>query len=196
MALLVIGLLIFFLIHVVPTLPNVRRRLVQTLGEAAYKAVFSIVSIIGVALIVIGFDRMHAAAGENPEVWTPPVGMRHVAFVLMIPAMALLVATYVPSRIRSATRHPMLIAISLWAVSHLLANGDLASILLFGSFLVYAIYDLISVQRRVALGPLGRRTGGLLGDSVVVGAGLALYIFMLLVGHARLIGVALLPGWT
>jgi uncharacterized membrane protein len=196
MALLVIGLSIFFLIHIVPTLPDARRGLVRVLGEAAYKAVFSVASLLGFALMVIGYGRMQVMADENPEVWTPPVGMRHVAFVLMIPAMVLLVATYVPSHIRSAMRHPMLIAIALWAVSHLLANGDLASILLFGSFLVYAVYDLISVQSRVALGPLGSRTGGLLGDVVVVAAGLALYIFMLLVGHARLIGVALLPGWT
>jgi uncharacterized membrane protein len=110
--------------------------------------------------------------------------------------MILLVAAYVPSRIRSATRHPMLIAIKLWAVSHLLANGDLASVMLFGSFLIFAGYDRFSVGRRAARRPLGIRTGGFGNDVIVVAGGVALYAFMLLVGHVWLIGVALLPGWT
>jgi uncharacterized membrane protein len=191
---LVTGLLIFFLVHVVPTLPDLRRGLVGRLGKVGYKIAFSIISIIGIAIIVVGYGNIRVIGGANPDIWAPPVWTRHIALVLMIPAMVLLVATYVPSRIRSATRHPMLIAIKLWAVSHLLANGDLASILLFGSFLIYAAYDRITAETRAAVGPLGSRTGGLVNDAIVVVAGLALYTFMLLVGHARLIGVALLPG--
>jgi uncharacterized membrane protein len=193
---LVIGLGIFLMAHAVPTLPGVRRGLVGRLGEGGYKAAFSIVSIVGLALIVVGYGRMQGAEAQNPEIWTPPVWTRHLAFILMLPAMILLVATYVPSRVRSAIGHPMLTAIKLWAASHLLANGDLASILLFGSFLAFAGYDRISVERRGALGPLGSRSGALLNDVIVVIAGVALYTFMLLVGHARLIGVALVPGWT
>jgi uncharacterized membrane protein len=196
MVLLVIGLAIFFLVHAVPTRPDLRRGLVGRLGEGAYKAAFSIVSVIGLTLVVIGYGRTQGVAGQNPEIWSPPVWTRHLALILMIPAMILLVATYVPSRIRLATRHPMLTAIKLWAGSHLLANGDLASILLFGSFLGFAGYDRLSAERRAARGPLGSRSGGLGNDVIVVFAGLALYTFMLVVGHARLIGVALLPGWT
>jgi uncharacterized membrane protein len=196
MALLVSGLVMFFLAHAVPTLPELRRRLVGRLGEGGYKAAFSIVSVVGLALIVLGFGTMQGVPGQNPEIWTPPAWTRHLAFILMIPAMILLVATYVPSALRSATRHPMLIAIKLWAVSHLLANGDLASVMLFGSFLVFAGYDRVSAERRAARGPVGIRTGGLGSDVVVVAGGVALYAFMLLVGHVWLIGVALLPGWS
>jgi uncharacterized membrane protein len=195
MVLLLIGLAIFFLTHAVPTLPDVRHRLVGRLGKGGYKAAFSIVSAFGLAFIVIGYGRMQGVAGQNPEIWTPPVWTRHLALILMIPAMILLVATYVPSRLRSATRHPMLTAIKLWAGSHLLANGDLASILLFGSFLGFAGYDRLSAERRAARGPLGNRTDGPRNDVIVMLVGLALYTFMLVVGHALLIGVALLPGW-
>jgi uncharacterized membrane protein len=196
MALLVIGLLIFFLAHAVPTLPELRRSLVGQLGEGGYKAAFSIVSVVGLALIVLGFGRMQGVPGQNPEIWIPPAWTRHLAFILMMPAMILLVATYVPSRLRSTTRHPMLIAIKLWAGSHLMANGDLASMLLFGSFLGFAGYDRITAEQRAAPGRTESRGSGVVNDIIVVLAGLGLYTFMLLVGHARLIGVALLPGWT
>jgi uncharacterized membrane protein len=196
MALLVTGLVIFFLAHAIPTVPDLRREFVVRLGEGGYKAAFSIVSVVGLALIVFGFGRIQGAPGQNPEIWTPPVWTRHLAFILMAPAMILLVATYVPSRVRSATRHPMLIAIKLWAASHLMANGDLASVLLFGSFLGFAAYDRIAVERRGTPGRVESRSGGLVNDVVVVLAGLGLYAFMLAGGHARLIGVALLPGWT
>ena len=196
MALLVIGLLIFFLAHAVPTLPELRRSLVGQLGEGGYKAAFSIVSVVGLALIVLGFGRVQSVPGQNPEIWIPPAWTRHLAFILMMPAMILLVATYVPSRLRSTTRHPMLIAIKLWAGSHLMANGDLASMLLFGSFLGFAGYDRITAEQRAAPGRTESRGSGVVNDIIVVLAGLGLYTFMLLVGHARLIGVALLPGWT
>jgi uncharacterized membrane protein len=90
----------------------------------------------------------------------------------------------------------MLIAIMLWAGSHLVANGDLASMLLFGSFLGFAAYDWIAAGQRAASGRNESGTGAVANDVIVVLAGLGLYIFMLLLGHARLIGVALLPGWT
>ena len=113
----------------------------------------------------------------------------------MLPAMILLVAAYVPSRIRSAVGHPMLAAIKIWALAHLLANGDLASLVLFGSFLVWVVVDRISVKRRGALGPLGSATStSPINDLIVVGVGLALYAVMLVWGHRWLIGVPLLAG--
>ncbi len=114
----------------------------------------------------------------------------------MVPAMVLLVAAYVPSRIRTATKHPMLAAVKIWAVGHLLANGDLASILLFGSFLAYAIYDRISVWQRAVPVPVAPASMPLVNDVLVIALGLGLYVFMLTVGHSRLIGVPLLPGWS
>jgi uncharacterized membrane protein len=193
---LTIGLALFFLIHLVPTMPELRRGLIDRFGETGYKVAFSLVSVAALILIVVGYGKLQAAPGKNPELWIAPLWLRHVALALMLPAFILLVAAYVPSHIRTAVRHPMLAAVKLWAFAHLLANGDLASLLLFGSFLAYAVYDRISVKRRAALGPLGERQGGIVNDILIVAAGTGLYLFMLLYGHARLTGVPLLPGWT
>jgi uncharacterized membrane protein len=195
MLLLVVGLIVFFLVHLVPTQSELRSGLVQRMGLHGYKAAFSIASIIGLALIIIGYGKLQVMAGKNPQLWVPPIWTRHLAFVLMLPALVLLVAAYVPSRIRTAAKHPMLAAIKLWAASHLLANGELASLLLFGSFLAYAVYDRISLKHRPVLAPAAPRSGSIANDAFVVVAGVALYIFMLTVGHARLIGVPLLSGW-
>lgn len=193
---LILGLALFLVIHLVPTNPGLRQGLVERFGAGAYKGVFSLVSAVGLALIVFGYHKLQVMPGKNPVIWEPPAGLRHVTMGLMLLAMILLVAAYVPSRIRTAVKHPMLAAIKLWALAHLLANGDLGSILLFGSFLAYAIYDRISVKARGAMGPLGTKTGGLGGDIVVVLAGLALYAFMAFYGHSLLIGVPVVPAMS
>jgi uncharacterized membrane protein len=193
MALLIGGLALFFIVHLVPTLPSVRAGLVERLGAAPYRGLFSLASIAGLVAIVLGYGQMQGLARSNPELWTPPVWIKHVVLLLMIPAMILLVAAYVPSRIRSAVRHPMLTAVMIWAFAHLLANGDLASLLLFGSFLAFAVIDRISVTARASPGPLGAAKGGALHDMAVITAGLALYLLILFWGHAKLTGVPLLP---
>jgi uncharacterized membrane protein len=129
-------------------------------------------------------------AGKNPDIWTPPVALRHVSLLLMLVSMILLVAAYVPSRIRQRVKHPMLLAVKLWALAHLLANGDLASIVLFGSFLAWAVFDLISVKKRGALGPLGTAEGRLWADGVAIVGGLAIYVAAVLFLHEKLFGVA------
>jgi uncharacterized membrane protein len=195
MLLMVVGLGLFFLVHLVPTFPDIRRGVVERFGEMPYKLAFSLVSAVGLALIVYGFAKLSHASGKNPEIWLPPNWLRHLTMLLMPIAFVLLAAAYIPSRIRTATRHPMLAAIKIWAFAHLLVNGDLASIVLFGSFLAYAVYDRISVKKRAALGPLGEAPGGLGGDVAVVVVGLSAYAVFLLWGHAALIGVPLVPGW-
>jgi len=194
MLLLVVGLVLFFAIHLVPTAPDLRAGLIQRFGASAYKALFGVISLAGFVLIVMGYHKMQLNPGKNVVLWESPLWLNHVTWLLMLPAMIALVAAYVPSRIHSALKHPMLVAIKLWALSHLIVNGDLASLVLFGSFLAYAIYDRISVKRRGALGPLGAKTGGIAGDITVVVAGVALYAFMLHMGHGWLIGVPLLPA--
>lgn len=196
MLLMIVGLALFFLIHLVPTAPEVRRSLAERMGEGPYKLMFSVVSAVALALIVYGYAKLHATPGKNPVIWSPPSGMRHATLLLMLFSFILLAAAYIPSRIRSAAKHPMLVAIKLWALAHLLVRGDLASMVLFGSFLAWAVFDRISVKRRAALGPLGAKTGGLGGDIAVLVVGLGLYALMLLWGHARLIGIPLVPGWT
>ena len=115
MALLVGGLALFLLVHLVPTLPSVRARLIERLGAGAYRGLFSLASIAGLVAIVVGYGQMQGLGRGNPELWTPPVWMKHVVLLLMIPAIILLVAAYVPSRIRSAVRHPLLTALAIWA---------------------------------------------------------------------------------
>ena len=193
MTLLIGGLALFIVAHLVPTLPSLRAALVGRLGPGPYKGLFSLVSAAGLVLIVLGYGHMQGLGRGNPQLWVPPVWTKHLVFLLMIPAMILLVAAYVPSRIRSAVGHPMLAALMIWAFAHLLANGDLASVLLFGSLLGFAVYDRISVTSRPSPGPLGNAKGGAIHDTLVIAAGLGLYALMLFWGHAKLIGVALLP---
>jgi uncharacterized membrane protein len=189
MLLLVLGLIIFFAIHLVPASPGLRNGLVERFGANAYKGAFSVISLVGLAVIVYGYHKLQINPGKNVDVWDPPSWTRHVAFLLMIPAMIMLVASQIPSRIRTAMKHPMLVAIKIWALAHLLVNGDLGSIILFGSFLAYAVFDRISVKRRGATGPLGAKTGGPLNDIIVVGLGLALYVVFMFWAHEALIGV-------
>ena len=135
MAFLIAGLALFIVVHLVPTRPSLRAGLVGTLGPGIYRGLFALVSIAGLVLIVLGYGHMQGLGRGNPQLRVPPVWIKHVVFLLMIPAIILLVAAYVPSRIRTAVGHPMLTALMIWAFAHLLANGDLASVLLFGSFL-------------------------------------------------------------
>jgi uncharacterized membrane protein len=198
MLLLAVGIVLFLGIHLVPTSPELRNGLLARFGEPAYKIGFAILSLVGLVVIVYGYHKLQVNPGKNvffgDPPMTPPVWLNHVTWLLMLPAMIALVAAYVPSRIRTALKHPMLVAIKLWALAHLLVNWDLASFLLFGSFLAYAVYDRISVRKRGALGPLGAKQGGLTGDLIVLVVGIGLYAFMLHMGHSWLIGVPLLPA--
>ena len=193
MALLIGGLALFIVAHLVPTRPALRAGLVDRLGTGLYRGLFSLVSVAGLVLIVLGYGHMQGLGRGNPQLWVPPVWIKHLVFLLMIPAMILLVAAYVPSRIRSAVGHPMLTALMIWAFAHLLANGDLASVLLFGSLLGFAVYDRISVVSRSSPGPLGNAEGRAMYDMLAIAAGLGLYALLLFWGHAKLTGVALLP---
>jgi uncharacterized membrane protein len=193
MGYLVLGLALFFATHALPMAPALRERARQLISANVYQLVFSLLSAAALILIVIGYGQMRAHARLDPQIWTPPVGLRHVTMLLMLPAMVLLVAAYVPSRIRSAAQHPMLAGVALWAFAHLLANGNLASVILFGGFLGWAVIDRISVGRRHALGPLGARAGTLSGDIAATVGGLTIYLFMIFFGHRWLIGVPLLP---
>ena len=190
MILLILGILIFIGVHLVPTSPPARKALVGQLGEAQYKIAFAVASFVGFALIVWGFG-MARHSGANVQLWTPPTWTKHIAFLLMWFSFVLLVAAYVPSNIRDKAKHPMLAAIKIWALAHLIANGDLAGLILFVSFLAWAVYDRISVKKRGALGPLGAKHGGASQDIIVVVVGTVAYLAMLFWGHSWLIGIRL-----
>lgn len=191
MLMLISGLVIFFAVHAVPMSPSFRNTVTERIGRTGYQLMFSVVSLLGLLLIVWGYQ----ASGEwNVIIWSPPVWTQHVATLLMLPALIALAAAYIPSNIRSALKHPMLVAIKVWAFAHLIANGDLVSMLLFGSFLVYGVVDRISVKRRGSLGPLGAAQGGIGGDIAAVVIGTGAYLFLLFYGHAWLFGVAPIPA--
>lgn len=193
MLLLLLGLIVFFAVHLVPTMPDLRQGLIDRFGETAFKVAFGAMALLGLVLIVAGYHKLQLMPGKNPIIWDPPTWTRHIAFLLMLPALILLVAAFIPSRIRTAAKHPMLAAIKIWALAHLLANGDLASLFLFGGFLAFAVYDRISVKRRAYAGRLGTAVGPPINDAIVVALGVALYAFMLMWGHGLLIGVPLMP---
>ena len=190
---MVLGLLIFFGIHAIPMQSELRNGLIERFGAGAYKAAFSLISIAGFVLIVVGYGKLQVLAGKNPQIWQPPAWTAHIALALMIVSMVLLVAAYVPSNIKRIVGHPMLAAIKVWAFAHLLANGDLASMILFGSFLSYAVINRISIKRR-QLTSSSTGGGGLAGDAAVIVVGLALYAVVAFYAHEWLIGVAPVPG--
>jgi uncharacterized membrane protein len=191
MALLILGLVLFFGLHTLPMLPSLREPVHARLGERGYKMAFGILSALGLLLIIVGFAQLRGS-GQDVQLWSPPGWTRHVAFALMLPALILMVAAYAPSRIRElAGYHPLLLGIMVWALAHLIANGDLAGLLLFGGFLVWAIADRISTGERGDLGPLGRKPGTLTGDIIAVVIGCALYAIILKWGHQFIAGVPL-----
>lgn len=188
MSLLILGLVLFLGIHVFTTLREPRAALIGRLGEGPYKGLYSAVAAAGLVLIVWGFGR-YRSGGYIP-IWNPPFAIFHpIALVLLWLALVALAATYAPpSRIKSMLRHPMLVAVKAWALSHLLVNGDLGSMLLFGSLLVWAIYDRIAVKRR---GDQGASTVDSFGrnDVIVVAIGTIAYVGILWL-HDSIIGVA------
>lgn len=179
MTLFILGLIIFFGVHLVPTLPDLRGRLVARAGEGPFKGLFSLVAIIGLVLIIWGYRDAPIV-----PVWDPPFWTRHVTMLLMIPAAILVVAAYVPGQIKAKLKHPFLAGVKLWAFAHLLANGDLASILLFGAFLAYGVYDRIFVKRRQERGLLTvKAEGPVRNDILAVGIGLAAYALIVVWLH-------------
>ena len=175
---LILGLALFHGLHLVPAMPALRARLREMTGPGIYKLVFSLISALALVVIVMGYRDAQGQSHGNVQIWVPPDSLRHITPLLMLPAFILLAAAYIPSRIRTTAQHPMLAAITIWALAHLLVRGDLASVLLFGSFLAFGILDRISVNNREAPGPLGKTTGGLRGDIAAIVVGTMAYAVM------------------
>ncbi|MGH8430179.1 MAG: NnrU family protein [Solimonas sp.] len=187
MGMLIIGLIVFLGVHTLTTLRTTRAAVIGRLGEGPYKGLYSLSAAVGLVLIVWGFSRYRSAG--YIWVWDPPFAIFHpIAMVLLWFAFVALVAAYAPpSRIKSVLRHPMLVAVKAWALSHLLVNGDLGSMLLFGALLAWAIYDRIAVNRRGVEGaPSVARFGR--NDAIVIAIGTVAFLAMLWL-HESLIGV-------
>lgn len=187
MAILTIGLVLFLGIHLVPALPPLRAACVAKLGERRYKGAFSIASGIGLALIVVGY----AYAPRGVQLFAPSIGARHAAPLVVTLAFVLLAAANMRGHLRRILRHPMLIGVGLWSVTHLLANGHAKATVLFGAFLAYAALDLGSAAAR---GAVKTFTPQVKYDVMAVagGIGLALGIMWM---HRILFGVAPVP-WS
>lgn len=189
MILLIAGVVLFFGIHSVAIVaPAGRTAAVKKLGAGAWRGLYSAVAAIGLVMLVVGYGQ---ARGEYAVLYVPPAWLHDVTLVGMAAVFPLLLAAYVPGRIRSTLKHPMLVAVKLWAVLHLLSNGALVDVLLFGSFLVWAVADRVSLKRRAPSPPPQMRAGRY-NDALVVVAGLALYSVFVLGGHQWLTGMPVL----
>ncbi|MBT8080390.1 MAG: NnrU family protein [Gammaproteobacteria bacterium] len=187
---LIAGLVTFFAPHSVSIFAvDWRDRMAATYG-AGWKAAYAIVSLIGLVLVARGYAELR----NTPTVlYVTPYWMRHVSAVLLLPVFVLFLASIFPGRIQTATKNPLLVATKLWALAHLLVNGTLADVLLFGSFLVWAVLDRISLKRRTPRAVPGAPASAA-NDVIVVVAGLALYAVTVVWAHAALFGVPVIPG--
>lgn len=187
MSLLVFGMVIFLGVHSVAIVAlNWRDSMRKRLGEGVWKGLYSVLSLVGFAAICYGFGLARRA----PVVlYSPPAWMRHVTVLLMVPVFPLLFAANLPGRIKTATKHPMLAGVKLWAFAHLLANGLLSDVVLFGGFLAWAVVDRISLKRRPPQ-MLRQAPARPWNDAAAVVLGLAAYVLFVLWAHVRLFGVA------
>ena len=186
---LILGLIAFLGAHTFVTARTARASAMARLGKAYWLA-FAVTSLIGVILIAWGFSIYRQTGWIN--VWSPPAFTRHITIGLMWFSIVLVLAAYLPGHIKKWTKHPMLAAVKIWAFAHLLSNGDLGSILLFGSFLAWAVYARIAVKRREAAGRMTSTLAvepGWTNDAVALVVGTFIYLALAYVFHPVVIGV-------
>jgi len=186
LAIMILGLAVFLAPHVFTTRRDTRAAMIALIGEGPYKAVYSLVAIIGV--ILIGWGFAHYRANEWIDVWYPPAWTRHVTVALTWPAIIFVVAAYIPGNIKRGLKHPMLVGVKLWAFAHLLSNGDLGSIVLFGSILAWAVFDRVTLKRRTDPGAPPIPIGGWRNDVIAVIVGTLVYLALGFVFHPLVIG--------
>jgi uncharacterized membrane protein len=194
MALMIAGLVLFIGLHSLPVARPAREGLVRTVGDVPYRIVFSILSLVGLIMIAEGYTAWKYEQG-SPILYVPPVWLSHIALLLNLFAFVSIAATYGKSHIKKAVKHPMILAVKIWAFAHLLANGDAASVVLFGGFLAWGVIDRISVKKReragiiapTAFDPKWR------DDAIAVSVGVIVYVLFVWKLHLWLIGVSPVP---
>ena len=193
LAVMILGLALFLGVHILPTQRELRGRVLAAMGEGSYKIVYALVSVLGIALIAGGFAHYRAAGmidvREHQVSSKTLVIFKHITVALMLPAVILVVAAYLRGHIYKALKHPMLAGVKLWAAAHLLANGDLGSIILFGSFLGWAVFDRISLKRRSDSSGPPIPVGGWGNDMIAVAVGIVAYLALAFAFHPVVIGV-------
>jgi uncharacterized membrane protein len=188
MAILLLGLVIFLGVHSVRIVADDwRSAQISRHGEKTWKLAYTVASLAGFALLLWGYGM----ARQDPAMlWSPPVAMRHIAALLTLLAFVLLAATYVPrNSLKARLHHPMVIGVALWALGHLLANGTLADLLLFGGFLVWALASLMAARRRDRVGGARYPAGTMGGTLIAVVAGMAAWFAFAFWLHGLWIGV-------
>jgi uncharacterized membrane protein len=188
MLILCTGLVLFFAAHSVRIVAEGwRSRTIARIGEGPWKGIYSLVSIAGLALIVWGYGMTRT---DPVMLWDPPVWTRHLAALLTLPAFVLIAAAYVPgNRIKAAVGHPMIAGIKLWAFAHLVSNGRLGDVILFGAFLVWAAFDFKAARARDRAARIRYAAGSTARDLTVLALGLVAWALFALYLHAWLIGV-------
>ena len=184
LAILVLGLVVFLGSHIFVTFRDTRAALIARFG-VGYRVLFALVALIGLALIVKGYTDYRAH--ELVQVWTPPAFMRHITITLMLFA-AIFIAALIPSHIKAWIKHPMVTSVKTWALAHLLSNGDLGSILLFGAFLLWGGYARVAAKRRGDRG-FANPPAGWTNDGIVVVVGVAVFFLLAYYFHPYVIGV-------
>lgn len=187
---LVTGLVLFLGVHSISIVaPRWRDGVVARIGLRPWQGIYAAIALLGLILVVRGYADLR---NQTAVLYVLPRWVHVVSSTLMLPVFPLLLATYLPGAVRTAARHPTLVAVKLWAVAHLLANGFAADVILFGSVLAWAVADRISLKRRPPR-PNPAAKPGPWNDVIVVVGGLMLYMLMLQWGHAWLIGMPLVP---
>ena len=188
MTVLILGLLLFLGLHSVRIVADGwRSAQLARLGEKRWKGLYSLVAFAGLGLIIWGYGL----ARQQPlVVWTPPMGLRHASGLLMLFSLILLTAANVPrNRIKTWVHHPMLLGTQLWAVAHLLANGNVADVLLFGGFLAWSVVDLYAAVQRDRAAGVAYQGGTMPGTLLAIGAGVGLWLLLAFWLHGVLFGV-------
>jgi uncharacterized membrane protein len=188
MAVLILGLVLFLGVHSTRIVADSwRTATIARIGEKPWKGLYALASIAGFALIVWGFGL----ARRNPVyLWEAPMGLRHVAGALLLVAFVLLVATYVPrNSIKAKLHHPMVLSVKVWALAHLLSNGNLADVVLFGAFLVWAVFSFRAARQRDRAAGTVYPAGTAAATAITVAVGIAAWAVFAFWAHGYLFGV-------
>jgi uncharacterized membrane protein len=186
LAILILGLAVFLGAHLFVSFRDDRARMIARLGTGGYRALFAMNALIGLALIVWGFAQYRTHGWI--QIWSPPAFMRHITIGLMLLAAIFFTAAFIPSHIKAKLKHPMLAGVKTWALAHLLSNGDLGSILLFGSFLAWGVYARIAAKQRGDVGTMTAPSGWT-NDIIAVALGIVIYLALGFAFHPIVIGV-------
>lgn len=189
MPLLILGIVLFLGLHLIRVVaPGLRASMIASLGESGWKAAYSVASIVTLILLIYGFGQ----ARDMTPIWSPPFWMSHITILLMLFAMICLIASLLPAgHIAVRTKHPMVLSVKIWALAHLLSNGDGAAILLFAAFLAWGVILRISLKRRARAGEITLRPFvSAKYDLYAIIIGVVVWALIIWKLHAWIIGVS------